>query len=73
MGLLDDVEGLLNDTVTGVTGVIGGALSGLSAALKTGATTGGVDAVKKTFTAAWAAQNSVAAAALIQQGWTQVG
>lgn len=73
MGILDDVEGLLNHTVNGVVGVIGGALSGLSEALKTGAATGGVDATKKTFTAAWASQNTVAAAALMQQGWTQVG
>lgn len=73
MGLLDDAEGLINDVALGVTGVIGGALAGLSHALKSGAADGGVDATAKTFTAAWAAANAVAATALMQQGWKQVG
>jgi hypothetical protein len=73
MGLIDDAEGFVNDTVAGVTGILGGALSGLTHALKSGAADGGVDPTKKTFTAAWAAANAVAATALMQAGWTQAG
>lgn len=73
MGIIDDAESLVNHAILGVVGVVGGALGGLTYALKSGAADGGIDASNKTYTGAWGASNPIAAAALAQQGWKQVG